>query len=117
MRDLAQAATPDDFRQFKELHDAASHACCLLKAMANEWRLMILCRLSEGETTVGELQRGLGLSQSALSQHLAVLRRERLVRSTKRAQSVSYSLSGGEATKVMEALHGLFCGSRDQITP
>ena len=68
--------SPEDFRKLTELHDMASHACELLKAMANEWRLMILCQLSEGEKTVSELQGMLGLSQSALSQHLAVLRRE-----------------------------------------
>ncbi len=104
--------TPDDFRELTELHDIASHACELLKAMANEWRLMILCQLSEGEKTVSELQGMLGLSQSALSQHLAVLRREKIVRARKHAQSVSYSLSGEEATKVMETLHDLFCGKQ-----
>ena len=94
-----------------ELHDVASHACELLKAMANEWRLMILCQLAEGEKTVSELQSLLGLSQSALSQHLAILRREKIVRSKKQAQSVSYSLTGDEATKVMESLHDIFCGA------
>ena len=86
--------------------------CELLKAMANEWRLMILCQLSEGEKTVSELQSILGLSQSALSQHLAVLRREKIVVARKHAQSVSYSLAGDEATKVMETLHEVFCGAR-----
>ena len=93
--------------QLAELRDMASHACELLKAMANEWRLMILCQLAEGEKTVSELQGQLGLSQSALSQHLAILRREKIVRARKHAQSVSYSLSGDEATKVMETLGGL----------
>jgi DNA-binding transcriptional ArsR family regulator len=106
-----EARVPEDFRELTELHDMASHACELLKAMANEWRLMILCQLSEGEKTVSELQAILGLSQSALSQHLAVLRREKIVRSRKHAQSVSYSLSGDDATKVMETLHDVFCGN------
>lgn len=97
---------------FNELHDMASNACELLKAMANEWRLMILCQLAEKERTVGELQRALGLSQSALSQHLAILRREKIVRSKKHAQSVIYSLTGDEATKVMESLHDVFCGAK-----
>lgn len=101
----------EDSSQLTELHDMAAHACELLKAMANEWRLMILCQLSEGEKTVSELQALLGLSQSALSQHLAILRRERIVRSRKHAQSVSYSLAGDEATKVMESLHDVFCGA------
>ena len=92
-----------------ELHDMAAHACELLKAMANEWRLMILCQLAEGEKSVSELQGLLGLSQSALSQHLAILRREKIVRARTQAQSVSYSLAGDEATKVMETLHEVFC--------
>ena len=100
---------PEDFARLTELHDMASNACELLKAMANEWRLMILCHLAEGEKTVSELQSLLGLSQSALSQHLAVLRREKIVRSRKHAQSVSYSLSGDEATRVMETLYELYC--------
>ena len=102
---------PDDFAKLSELHDMASHACELLKAMANEWRLMILCQLSEGEKTVSELQGLLGLSQSALSQHLAILRREKIVVARKHAQSVSYSLAGDEATKVMSTLHDVFCGA------
>ena len=102
---------PEDSAKMEELHGMASHACELLKAMANEWRLMILCQLSEGEKTVSELQGILGLSQSALSQHLAILRRERIVSARKHAQSVSYSLAGDEATKVMESLHDVFCGA------
>ena len=98
--------------KFNELHDMAAQACELLKAMANEWRLMILCQLSEGEKTVSELQGLLGLSQSALSQHLAILRREKIVQSRKHAQSVSYSLTGDNANKVMESLHDVFCGAK-----
>ena len=111
MNDSNNVVALDNFGQLTELHDMASHACELLKAMANEWRLMILCQLSEGEKTVSELQGLLGLSQSALSQHLAILRREKIVRARKNAQSVFYSLSGSEATKVMETLHEVFCSS------
>ena len=93
-----------------ELHDMAANACELLKAMSNEWRLMILCQLAEGERTVGELQAILGLSQSAVSQHLAILRREKIVRPRKHAQSVSYSLAGDAAPKIMATLHDVFCG-------
>lgn len=109
MADKSRAVPVDDFAKLGELHDMASHAVELLKAMANEWRLMILCQLSEGEKTVSELQEILGLSQSALSQHLAVLRREKIVKSRKHAQSVSYSLSGEDATRVMHTLHEVFC--------
>ena len=111
MNEPDTAIGPEDFAKLTELHDMASHACELLKAMANEWRLMILCQLAEGDKTVSELQALLGLSQSALSQHLAILRREKIVRSKKQAQSVTYSLAGDEATKVMETLHEVFCNS------
>ena len=111
MNESKLPAAPEDFARLTELHDMTSNACELLKAMANEWRLMILCQLAEGEKTVSELQGILGLSQSALSQHLAILRREKIVRSRKHAQSVSYSLAGNEATKVMESLHDVFCGA------
>jgi DNA-binding transcriptional ArsR family regulator len=106
-----ETVVSEGFANMTELHDMAANACELLKAMANEWRLMILCQLSEGEKTVSELQSILGLSQSALSQHLAILRRERIVSARKQAQSVSYSLAGDEATKVMESLHDVFCGA------
>ncbi len=110
----AHSATAEDTKELAELHDMAAHAVELLKAMANEWRLMILCQLSEGEKTVSELQEILGLSQSALSQHLAVLRREKIVRTRKHAQSVSYSLHGDDATKVMRTLHEVFCESQGE---
>ena len=114
MSELQESAiAPEDSTEFSELHDMASHAVELLKAMANEWRLMILCQLADGEKTVTELQKQLGLSQSALSQHLAVLRREKIVKSRKEAQSVFYSLAGEEAPKVMESLHDVFCGAGD----
>ncbi len=110
----ASMIATDDGGEMQELHDMASHAVELLKAMANEWRLMILCQLSEGEKTVSELQGTLGLSQSALSQHLAILRREKIVQARKHAQSVSYSLSGDDATKVMETLHDVFCAAQGE---
>ena len=103
MNETQENVSPEDSRELTELHDMASHACELLKAMANEWRLMILCQLSEGEKTVSELQTLLGLSQSALSQHLAVLRREKIVTARKHAQSVSYSLAGDEYRKLISS--------------
>jgi len=108
------APVTGDLENLGELHDMAAHAVELLKAMANEWRLMILCQLAEGEKTVSELQAILGLSQSALSQHLAVLRREKIVKSRKQAQSVTYSLAGDEAPKVMNTLHEVFCETRGE---
>jgi DNA-binding transcriptional ArsR family regulator len=114
MSEEAAEPAPDDVERLNELHDVASHAVDLLKAMANEWRLMILCKLAEGEKTVSELQRCLGLSQSALSQHLAILRREKIVKARKHAQSVSYSLAGNDAPKVMNTLHEVFCQAQGE---
>ena len=108
MSDMQDTEVTEESNDLTELHEMATHACELLKAMSNEWRLIILCQLSEGEKTVGELQSLLGLSQSAVSQHLAILRREKIVQSRKHAQSVSYSLAGTEAMLVMSTLHDVF---------
>ena len=94
---------------FDKMQANAEEASTLLKSMANENRLLILCQLVEGEKSVGELQRRLPLSQSALSQHLAVLRRERLVKTKRVAQSIYYSLASAEATAVLSILFDLYC--------
>lgn len=92
-----------------ELEQNARKASALLKAMANERRLLILCYLAEGERSVGELERMISLSQSALSQHLARLRRDGLVTTRRSAQTIYYALAGREAGAIMETLHALYC--------
>jgi DNA-binding transcriptional ArsR family regulator len=87
----------------------AEAAAALLRAMGGKSRLLVLCNLVEGERSVGELQRIVGLSQSALSQHLAVLRRTKLVETRRETQTIYYRLAGGAATAVLETLHGLYC--------
>ncbi len=87
----------------------AGQAVGLLKALANENRLLILCHLQERELSVGEINDCLGLSQSALSQHLAILRRDGLVSTRKAAQTVFYSLKSEEVRAVIGVLHGLYC--------
>jgi len=77
--------------------------------MANTSRLMILCQLADGEKSVGDLQPVIGLSQSALSQHLGVLRRKRLVRTRRAGQSIYYSLASPDAAAVMSTLYAQFC--------
>ena len=86
----------------------AGRASRLLKAMGNERRLVILCHLSEREHSVTELCRLVGLSQSALSQHLAKLRRDNLVKTRRNAQTVLYSVSSPEVGKMLAALSDLF---------
>ena len=102
-------ATPMDPEQMR-LH--AADAARLLRALANEKRLMLLCLLVDGERSVGELNARVDLSQSALSQHLAVLREENLVRTRREAQTIHYSLMPGPAAAVMETLHGIYCAPR-----
>ncbi|MGC3874342.1 ArsR/SmtB family transcription factor [Halomonas sp. GXIMD04776] len=80
----------------------------LLKAMANENRLRILCLLDETELSVSELNSRLALSQSALSQHLAILRREGLVTTRRSSQTIYYSLQGQEARTVVDTLAKLY---------
>ena len=86
----------------------AQEATDLLKAISNESRLLILCQLVHGEKTVGELENVVGLSQSALSQHLAVLRQSDLVKTRRHAQSIYYSMAGTEPRALIEALYNLF---------
>lgn len=95
--------------EVEDLKQNAERASELLKAMSNEKRLMILCYLAQGEKAVGEMERLIGLSQSALSQHLARLRRDGLVKTRRSSQTIYYSLAGGEATAVMETLHAIYC--------
>lgn len=94
---------PDDLRA------RARDASVLLKSMSNERRLLILCQLAEGEKSVGELEKHVGLSQSALSQHLARLRQDDLVATRRSAQSIYYSLKGDAARIVMDTLYSLYC--------
>ena len=87
----------------------AADAVRLLKALANEKRLMLLCLLVDGEHSVGELNAQLDLSQSALSQHLALLRADGLVHTRRDAQTIYYALTDGPARRVIHTLHGIFC--------
>ena len=80
----------------------------LLKAMSNERRLLILCYLMQGEKSVGELEKLTGISQSALSQHLARLRHDELVTTRRAAQQIFYSLSERKAPGIIRALHNIF---------
>ncbi len=97
--------------ELETLQENARRASTLLKAMSNQHRLLILCQLVRGERCVGDLEQIVGLSQSALSQHLARLRRDNLVKTRRSAQTIYYSLAGNEANAVIETLYGLYCGT------
>ena len=94
--------------------NAARAATKLLKAMGNEHRLLVLCHLLDGEKRVAELEKLTGLSQSALSQHLAKLRSQRLVATRRQSQTIHYSLASFEVDQVIHLLHGLFCAVPDK---
>jgi len=93
----------------RDIKPHAASAAALLKALANEQRLMILCNLVEGPLYVGELNERVDLSQSALSQHLAVLREANIVATERESQAVRYSLPDGVATQIINLLHREFC--------
>ena len=96
-----------------DMQDHASDAAGLMKALGNESRLMILCILAEGERSVGELNEMVPLSQSALSQQLARLRQQGLVRTRRESQTIYYSLASGPADRVINLLHDIYCGRKD----
>lgn len=92
------------------MREHAADAASLMKALGNESRLMILCLLAEGERSVGDLNDIVPLSQSALSQQLARLRRQGLVKTRRASQTIYYSLAAGPADKVIHLLHDIYCG-------
>jgi ArsR family transcriptional regulator, virulence genes transcriptional regulator len=96
-------------KQVKQLTNKASHAAVVLKSISNKWRLLILCQLVKGEKSVGELLGVITLSQSALSQHLAVLRKNKLVKTRRDAQAIFYSIRGSEVPAILTALYDLYC--------
>jgi ArsR family transcriptional regulator len=94
------------------LQSKAAKASEFLKALGNPHRLMILCELLEGERSVGELEAAVGLRQSALSQHLARLRQERLVATRREGQTIRYRLADPAVAKTMSLLHEIYCAPR-----
>jgi len=93
----------------KVMRKHAGEAARLMKAIGNENRLMVLCALGDGELSVGELLKRVDLSQSALSQHLAVLRREALVSTRRESQSIYYSLASANARLFIDFLYKTYC--------
>lgn len=89
----------------------ASEAARLLKALGNEKRLLLLCLLVDHEQSVGELNARVELSQSALSQHLALLREDGLVQTRRDGQTIYYSLVPGPVQRILEVLHGIYCSA------
>lgn len=93
----------------RDFEAKAGEAASLLHALANPRRLMILCELAQGERSVGQLVRAVGLQQAAISQHLAKLRRAGIVASRPAAQMAFYRLKSPAAVAVINTLSAIFC--------
>jgi len=94
--------------ELEALEASAAAATRLLKMLASEQRLILLCRLSQGEASVGELAQHVGLTQTAASQHLAKLRAQGLVATRRDAQTIYYRLTDEAATRVIDLLCDIY---------
>lgn len=103
--------------QLNALRDSAANACALLKTMANEDRLLILCQLSQGERNVGEIETATDIQQPTLSQQLTKLREEGLVSTRREGKYIYYAIASDAVIQIMHLLYGLFCGAKQQTQP
>ena len=94
-----------------EMQTTAAEVCALMKALSNETRLLILCQLADGERSVGDLARKLDVREAAMSQQLALLRREGLVDTRRDGQTIYYALSRSDAKALMAFLYATYCGN------
>ena len=101
-----QKFTEQDVNRMREHAPAAAS---LMSALGNESRLMVLCALTQGPRSVGELNEVVPLSQSALSQQLGKLRDRGLVTTRRESQTIYYSLADSEAIPLIETLHDIYC--------
>lgn len=95
--------------ELAKLLEQAKKASELLKALSHETRLLILCLLSEGEKSVGELEAIMSMPQAAVSQQLARLRFDSLVNTRREGRIIYYSIASAEVSNIIEQLYGLFC--------
>ena len=110
MRSSSVAKTLPADKSMNQLERKAAEAASLLKLLANENRLLILCRLaSVGEASVGALTEAVELSQSALSQHLAKMRDENLITYRREAQTLHYRIANPDVARLIAALKAIFC--------
>ncbi|HBP0979037.1 metalloregulator ArsR/SmtB family transcription factor [Comamonas sp. Y6] len=96
----------------EQLREHASEACALLKALANEDRLMLLCQMAPGRLNVGQLEAATGIRQPTLSQQLAVLRQEGLVDTEKEGKFVYYRLASDDVVRIMRTLWDIYCAPK-----
>ncbi|WP_299608816.1 helix-turn-helix transcriptional regulator [uncultured Tateyamaria sp.] len=97
--------------KIKEMNSAADDVCELMTLLSNKSRLMILCLLTEGEKSVGQLAEAVGIRDTAVSQQLAVLRRERIVKPRREGQTMFYRIINTDVAEVLEFLYAKYCGT------
>ena len=95
--------------KIKDMKHSASRASNLMKALSSETRLLLLCRMSEGEISVNELAEALDMRSSSVSQQLALLRKDGFVQTRREGQTIFYSLDGDEARQIISVLYALYC--------
>jgi ArsR family transcriptional regulator len=95
--------------EISKLQAAAGQACALLKVLANPDRLLLLCQMSQGDFSVGELEVLSGVQQPTLSQQLTVLRAENLVSTRREGKQIFYTVASDEAMAVLQLLYQLYC--------
>ena len=99
--------------KMRKLSEHSGSAAALLSAMANPKRLLILCNLVNAEVPVGVLATQVGLSQSALSQHLSKLRAQKLVKTRRDAQTIYYSSNASQVLTLLDALESIYGGAAE----
>jgi DNA-binding transcriptional ArsR family regulator len=97
-----------------EMETRAGEVAALLKTLSHPQRLLLACKLAEGEYSVGALEQKLGLHQPSLSQQLGVLREAGIVETRRDAKQIFYRLTEENAARLIRALYAIFCGSEDQ---
>ncbi|HDR9255074.1 TPA: winged helix-turn-helix transcriptional regulator [Burkholderia vietnamiensis] len=102
-------SSSDSAIDLRTMQASAKNACALLKVLANPDRLLVMCRLSQDELSVGELEDQLGIRQPTLSQQLGVLRENGLVTARREGKNIFYSVASAEALAVMDVLYQQFC--------
>ena len=104
---MALMTAPD--LNVKQMREAADQATTMLRVLANEDRLLLLCQLTQGEACVSELEELLEIRQPTLSQQLAILRNEEMVSTRRDGKKIFYKVSDPGAVSVLTTLYGLYC--------
>ena len=93
----------------EQMREAAGQATAMLRVLANEARLLLLCQLAQGEACVSELEELLGIHQPTLSQQLGIFRTEEIVSTRREGKKIFYRVSDSQAISVLATLYGLYC--------